>query len=335
MTNDLTMPALFSVLVGAGWFPERRVATRHGADETFEVHYAESGWWACDYSTVHDVVEVIPDGTPVDRIVVLPEVGEVVPGSVDGMWLVGEVAYYVNGASAEFFAEQAAETLACWRAIAAEYKRRNVAARSAEPVTVDEFGVRVGLTVLSWGDIFAARAAEPTPDPLAQARERLVLTSALVARIRAEFETEDDARQVGLSYGGALQCRLVTYAPWTDVPAAAEQSGGARCSTVREQAIALRAMVEDHVTENRSMTLPPRDLSLLLLRPEPRVWRSGDAEPGVDVQTVMDSSGDVWQRSPGRSGYAWHWGGLSYDWYMLTVGCAPLVEVDLPEPATE
>jgi hypothetical protein len=68
-------------------------------------------------------------------------------------------------------------------------------------------------------------------------------------------------------------------------------------------------------------------------RPDtPRVWRSGDLEPGDDVRCVMDQDGDVWQLGPH---HARNW--LLHDepdevWPDLLVNYGPLVEVMLPEP---
>jgi hypothetical protein len=64
--NETTMPALFTVLVGDD--PVRRVATRDWRDD----------YWVCDaggswfplIDKPRDVQPFIPDGTPVDRIVV-------------------------------------------------------------------------------------------------------------------------------------------------------------------------------------------------------------------------------------------------------------------------
>jgi hypothetical protein len=144
MTNNLTMPALFSVLVGDS--PERRVATLDTRDEIGD-------WWTRDKiggewewqsrSEVHDVNTFILDGTPVDRIVVLPDVGEVtVDAEDDGfLWCGGIVSS--SPANAHSMLRHAAHTLACWVALDA----------------ADQ-----------------ARAAEParSPDPLAQARKDLL-----------------------------------------------------------------------------------------------------------------------------------------------------------------
>jgi hypothetical protein len=208
--SDLLLPALFTVLVGDD--PERRVATR-----TTEGHwraFSDNAWWWHARETVHDVVEVIPDGTPVDRIVVLPEVGEV---SVDqyGVYADGEMfGTEDDDTNWTLAVRNAASTLAVYRKAAAF-----VAARAAEPPLGGEARsstykptegykpLEVGPTPETWGlrrpdgkcstygsreaalhalDVLSAPPnnehdlalvlvdADPTPDPLAQARERLL-----------------------------------------------------------------------------------------------------------------------------------------------------------------
>jgi hypothetical protein len=128
-----TMPALFTVLVGDD--PVRRVATRDWRDD----------YWVCDaggswfplIDKPRDVQPFIPDGTPVDRIVVLPEVAEVTVDT-EGYWHVGDEAI------------------------------------GLEDRGVYPFDVRLHqalVTAAKMTKILAARAAEPTPDPLAQAKE--------------------------------------------------------------------------------------------------------------------------------------------------------------------
>jgi hypothetical protein len=63
-------------------------------------------------------------------------------------------------------------------------------------------------------------------------------------------------------------------------------------------------------------------------RPDtPRVWRSGDNEPGEDVRAVMDHAGIVWQRDDGR----WSFAEYRVTWPELR-GYGPLAEVMLPAP---
>jgi hypothetical protein len=67
----------------------------------------------------------------------------------------------------------------------------------------------------------------------------------------------------------------------------------------------------------------------------PRVWRSGDPEPGGAVVVVLDRDGDVWQRSryqPG--GWVLHEHDAQ-EWPGLSGVYGPLVEVTLPEPVAE
>jgi hypothetical protein len=62
-------------------------------------------------------------------------------------------------------------------------------------------------------------------------------------------------------------------------------------------------------------------------RPDtPRVWRSGDDEPGDEVRAVLDSWNDLWHRGNGR----WWHGRQALDW--VTICDDPIVEVILPEP---
>jgi hypothetical protein len=135
MTDDLTMPALFTALVGGD--PERRVAIRsRGEGSWYGVIYPESMEWRND---VHNVRPFIPEGTPVERVVVLPEVAEVTVDT-EGYWHVGDEAI------------------------------------GLEDRGVYPFDVRLHyalVTAAKMTKILAARAAEPTPDPLAQAREQV------------------------------------------------------------------------------------------------------------------------------------------------------------------
>jgi hypothetical protein len=126
--SDLTMPAMSTVLVGDR--PERRVGTRVSTG-SWRVFSDNTCWWY-PAENVHDVVEVIPDGTPVDRIVVLPEVAEVTVDT-EGYWHVGDEAI------------------------------------GLEDRGVYPFDVRLHyalVTAAKMTKILAARAAEPTPDPL-------------------------------------------------------------------------------------------------------------------------------------------------------------------------
>lgn len=64
----------------------------------------------------------------------------------------------------------------------------------------------------------------------------------------------------------------------------------------------------------------------------PRVWRSGDEEPGEDVRAVLDSDGDVWQ--PDGDGY-WRSrfdGPLRWRWLVFE---STVVEVTLPQAVKE
>jgi hypothetical protein len=128
--SDLTMPALFTVLVGDD--PERRVATRQqdesGRAESWWDWFNGKEWRPTHDDHIHDPVEVVPEGTPVDRIVVLPE-DQVVVLRAD---VLNAIAGY--GVSGGYV-----------------------------PPFVD-----------SLGDALAARAAEPTPDPLEDARDAAI-----------------------------------------------------------------------------------------------------------------------------------------------------------------
>jgi hypothetical protein len=117
MTDDLTMPALYTVLVGDD--PVRRVAIRsRGKDSWYGVIRPEGMDWRND---VHDVRPFIPAGTPVERIEVL-EPGQVIVQKSDLRMATGP-----------------------------------------------------GGDTAGWDRLrAAARAAEPTPDSLAPARERLL-----------------------------------------------------------------------------------------------------------------------------------------------------------------
>jgi hypothetical protein len=142
--SETTIPGMFTVLVGDD--PERRVATIDGPG--WQVHLGPTGGWVM-YSSraVHDAVEVIPEGTPVERIVVLPDVGEAVRQD-DGAWLVDGQDYFGwTPAQHRDFAAVQMRTAAKNFAVAAAQDRH-----AAYP---------------------AARADEPTPDPLAQAREQV------------------------------------------------------------------------------------------------------------------------------------------------------------------
>jgi hypothetical protein len=130
--------ALFTVLVGDD--PVRRLAIRsRGEGSWYGVIRPEGMDWRND---VHDVRPFIPAGTPVERVVVLPAVAE---APVEKRWDAGRLCLGGEDAlSAEDALETAGHLLrraACQRMIAAA---------------------------------FAARAAEPTPDPLAQARKDLL-----------------------------------------------------------------------------------------------------------------------------------------------------------------
>jgi hypothetical protein len=72
-------------------------------------------------------------------------------------------------------------------------------------------------------------------------------------------------------------------------------------------------------------------------RPDtPRVWRSGDDEPGEDVRAVMDAVSVLWSRTENGT-WSWvdgHDGGYAHQvaaWEDI-IGYGPLVEVMLPEP---
>jgi hypothetical protein len=145
--SETTMPALFTVLVGDD--PERLLA----------VHETDGDWmlWqhpgvfvrAQHWQTVHDVQPFIPEGTPVDRIVVLPEIGEAEQDKDGWLWLVDGVEILGSfPASQRSWADDDLRRAARRLAVAAAQERHAA--------------------------VIAARAAEPTPDPLAQARERLV-----------------------------------------------------------------------------------------------------------------------------------------------------------------
>jgi hypothetical protein len=66
---------------------------------------------------------------------------------------------------------------------------------------------------------------------------------------------------------------------------------------------------------------------------QPRVWRSGDAEPGDDVRAVLGASGVVLT----RESYGWLTPGDedSTPWRLALMFYGPLVEVTLPEPVRE
>jgi hypothetical protein len=138
--SDLTMPALFTVLVGED--PQRRVATRQqdesGRAESWWDWFNGKEWRPTHDDHIHDPVEVIPDGTPVDRIVVL-QPGEVV---VDDLTL--ELAHSALERAAEDDEDRAAAA------------------------TLDRL-----LSPEMYATL-AARAAEPTPDPLEDARDAAI-----------------------------------------------------------------------------------------------------------------------------------------------------------------
>jgi hypothetical protein len=143
--SDLTMPALHTVLVGDD--PVRRVATqrRHG---DWHIWTKSDGWWHYYASQIHDVRPLIPEGTPVERIVGLPRTNTPQWMSDGHGWTMGGGVFFRGpGMTAEQARDEAdeyltdaADLLALARAIAARV---------------------------------AARAAETTPNPLAQVRERL------------------------------------------------------------------------------------------------------------------------------------------------------------------
>jgi hypothetical protein len=73
-------------------------------------------------------------------------------------------------------------------------------------------------------------------------------------------------------------------------------------------------------------------------RPDtPRVWRSGDAEPGADVGAVLDANGWLWNRSHRPHCWAQECT-INSDYpvdratWTETLEHGPLVEVMLPEP---
>jgi hypothetical protein len=143
------VPALFTVLVGDD--PGRRLATFEGSDRGrgYSVNYGSAGWWCRSERLVHDVQPFIPEGTPVDRIVVLPEIGEAEQDKDGWLWLVDGVEILGSfPASQRSWADDDLRRAARRLAVAAAQERHAA--------------------------VIAARAAEPTPDPLAQARERLV-----------------------------------------------------------------------------------------------------------------------------------------------------------------
>jgi hypothetical protein len=132
--SETTMPALFTVLVGDD--PVRRLATNHPTtNDCWEVYDQDFGWIE---SKVHDVRPFIPEGTPVDRIVVL-QPGEVV---VDDLTL--ELAHSALERAAEDDEDRAAAA------------------------TLDRL-----LSPEMYATL-AARAAEPTPDPLEDARDAAI-----------------------------------------------------------------------------------------------------------------------------------------------------------------
>lgn len=145
--SDPTMPGTFTVLVGDD--PVRRVATRRRS--RWDVWTGADGWWSHFDSQVHDAVEVIPDGTPVDRIVVLPEVAEALRDP-NRRWRVGLSAPLPGDMTRRRAYERVDESLLS--------TARDLAI--AHAIDAEEA---------------AARAAEPTPDPLAQAREELLAAS--------------------------------------------------------------------------------------------------------------------------------------------------------------
>jgi hypothetical protein len=169
------MPALFTVLVGDD--PERRVATFEGSDRGYGVNYGSAGWWCRSERLVHDVRPFIPEGTPVERVVVLPVVTGEVQTVTDNE---GREYLTVNGCRGRLVSVLGED----------DYAR----------ALHDAACVRVLV------DLVAARAAEPTPDPLAQAREE--------AQILVDSD-EDECRD--RDYRDALRALL----------AATEGTGGA------------------------------------------------------------------------------------------------------------
>jgi hypothetical protein len=140
--SDLTMPALFTVLVGDD--PERRVATRDWRDD----------YWVCDaggswfplIDKPRDVQPFIPDGTPVDRIVVKGH-------GVIERWIATCDRCGTHTGKSCVTPEEAQEVMraAGWTAY---HDGLNACHDCASVIAV----------------FVAARAAEPTPDPLAQHR---------------------------------------------------------------------------------------------------------------------------------------------------------------------
>jgi hypothetical protein len=176
--SDETMPALFTVLVGDD--PERRLATRQqdesGRAESWWDWFNGKEWRPTHDDHIHDPVEVIPEGTPVERVLVLPEVGEV---TRSGEWLdVGGLAHPFEPAILDQIVNKAVRTLA------AALKAQAFAARAAEPTPEPEPTREQVTAMFSWlnsdsddrtlGEFrrdMGIVVAEPTPSPLAQARE--------------------------------------------------------------------------------------------------------------------------------------------------------------------
>jgi hypothetical protein len=168
MTDDLTVPALFTVLVGDD--PVRRVAVG-GNGSRWEMWEGPGLGWYTTESVVHDVRPLIPEGTPVERVVVLPEDKfEVRSGGAPTLMCGGNRAQ--DAEHARLLAAIDLRSAAWFLKIAEEFDRRDHAARSAEPTPECDHDSQ-------WFDdrwrclkCGATTGAEPTPDPLAQARER-------------------------------------------------------------------------------------------------------------------------------------------------------------------
>jgi hypothetical protein len=169
--SETTMPALFTVLVGDD--PVRRLATNHPTtNDCWEVYDQDFGWIE---SKVHDVRPFIPDGTPVDRIVVLPEVGEVTVDT-EGYWHMGDEAIGLEDRGVYPF-----DVRLHYALVTAAKMTKILAARAAEPKCRKMHGRWSCCRDASHcgahdtGETEHGRVVWSTPDhdPLAQARERL------------------------------------------------------------------------------------------------------------------------------------------------------------------
>jgi hypothetical protein len=147
MTDDLTVPALFTVLVGDD--PVRRVAVG-GNGSRWEMWEGPGLGWYTTESVVHDVRPLIPEGTPVDRIVVKGH-------GVIEKWIATCDRCGTHTGKSCVTPEEAQDVMqiAGWTA----YHGGLNACQDCAPVIAA---------------IVAARAAEPTPDPLEDARDAAI-----------------------------------------------------------------------------------------------------------------------------------------------------------------